>query len=82
MGDYHKRTIQWAELCREFGDCKAELFRLLRAVNAPFGEIADGDGGESPPIDAMDPVDWAEARLADVQQRMKAFIQEQDQAIQ
>jgi hypothetical protein len=73
MGSYDKGALQWAELCREFNDRRAELFQLLRAANAPFGD-AEERGWYEPAIDMMDPVDAAEARLTDVQERMKAFI--------
>jgi hypothetical protein len=79
MGDYDRRTTHWAELCREFDDRKTELLQLLRAADAPFAAVADQCIWRSPIIDAIDPVDAAEARLKDVQERMRAFIETQYQ---
>jgi hypothetical protein len=79
MGDYDRRTTQWAELCREFDDRKTELLQLLRAADAPFAAVANGYVWHSPIIDPIDPLDAAEARLKAVQERMKAFIETQYQ---
>jgi hypothetical protein len=79
MGDYDRRTTQWAKLCREFDDRKTELLQLLRAADAPIDAVANQYVWHSPIVDAIDPLDAAEARLTDVQERMKAFIATQYQ---